>query len=228
MFSFEIQRFTEAVRFEDLQSVATRVGTEIAEVVAETAKGFKSLAVEGNTVKFYTVESANVTTDTQVAGTFDFPEEIFLDQTQTTLVENFAWSSATYPGSTNPNLDGKVVFVLAVKGNKTTNPTLTYSFVNLEKLVDIYTAADNTITISGYTVAVKISAAANNAITVNNDGLHVDISGKADKVANATAGNIATLDANGNLVDSGYTFSTAAQTTAMLNTIFGTTEQAGD
>ena len=224
MFSFEIQRFADAVRFEDLQTSMTRVGTEIAEVAAEAAKGFKSLAVEGNTVKFYTVEAADVTTETTVAGTFDFPEEIFLDQTKTTLVNNFAWSAETYPGSTDPDLDGKVVLVLAVKGDKATNPTLTYSFVNLEKLVDIYTAADNTITIAGYTVAVKISAAANNAITVNNDGLHVDISGKADKVANATAGNIATLDANGNLVDSGYTFSTAAQTQTMLNTIFGSGE----
>jgi hypothetical protein len=32
---------------------------------------------------------------------------------------------------------------------------------------------------------------------------HQDISGKADKVSNATAGNFAGLDANGNLVDSG-------------------------
>lgn len=32
-----------------------------------------------------------------------------------------------------------------------------------------------------------------------------DVSGKADKVANATAGDVATLDANGNLVDSGMT-----------------------
>lgn len=32
---------------------------------------------------------------------------------------------------------------------------------------------------------------------------HQDISGKADKVSNATAGDIATLDANGDLVDSG-------------------------
>jgi len=146
---------------------------------------------------------------------------IFLDQTGTQLVENFAWSASTYPGSTNPNLDGKTVLVLAVRGDLATNPTTNFSFVSLEKLIDIYTAGDNTITISGYTVAVKISAAANNAITVNNDGLHVDISGKADKVTNATAGNIATLDANGNISDSGVTFATTAQTTAMLDSIFG-------
>lgn len=35
----------------------------------------------------------------------------------------------------------------------------------------------------------------------------VDISGKADKVSNATSGNFASLDANGNLADSGHSFS---------------------
>ena len=220
MFMFSIQRGGDAVRNKDLQMAMTRVKSAL-DIVAETAgNGFKSLAVDGNRVNFYNVPAAEVTTETTVAGYFDFPEEIFLDQAGTTVVENFAWSAATYPGSTNPNLDGKTVLVLAVKGDATT-PTVKYSFVNLEKLVDIYTAADNTITINGYTVAVKISAVANNAITVNNDGLHVDISGKADKVANATAGNIATLDANGNITDSGVTFATDAQTTAMLDSIFG-------
>ena len=33
---------------------------------------------------------------------------------------------------------------------------------------------------------------------------HQDISGKADKVASATSGNFAGLDANGNLTDSGH------------------------
>ena len=216
MFMFSIQRFADgdAVRNKDLQMAMTRVKSAL-DIVAETAgNGFKSLAVDGNRVNFYNVPAAEVTTETTVAGYFDFPEEIFLDQAGTTVVENFAWSAATYPGSTNPNLDGKTVLVLAVKGDATT-PTVKYSFVNLEKLVDIYTAADNTITINGYTVAVKISAVANNAITVNNDGF------KADKVANATAGNIATLDANGNITDSGVTFATDAQTTAMLDSIFG-------
>ena len=222
MFKFSIQRFADgdAVRNKDLAAAMTRVKTELDKVAETAGSAFKSLAVDGNRVNFYNVPAAEVTTETTVAGYFDFPEEIFLDQTGTEVVENFAWSAATYPGSTNPNLDGKTVLVLAVKGDATT-PTVKYSFVNLEKLVDIYTAADNTITINGYTVAVKISAAANNAITVKNDGLHVDISGKADKVANATAGNIATLDANGNVADSGVTFATDAQTTAMLDAIFG-------
>ena len=41
------------------------------------------------------------------------------------------------------------------------------------------------------------------------------------KAKNATAGNIATLDANGNISDSGVTFATTAQTNAMLDSIFG-------
>ena len=43
-----------------------------------------------------------------------------------------------------------------------------------------YSSADNSITISNSTVAVKRSQAANNSITLQNDGLHVDISGKLD------------------------------------------------
>ena len=59
------------------------------------------------------------------------------------------------------------------------------------------------------TVAVNVSKEADNALQVKEDGLYVpkaevvDISGKADKVANATEGNLAGLDANGNLTDSG-------------------------
>lgn len=59
------------------------------------------------------------------------------------------------------------------------------------------------------TVAVNVSKATDNALQVKEDGLYVpktevvDISGKADKVANATEGNFAGLDANGNLTDSG-------------------------
>ena len=63
--------------------------------------------------------------------------------------------------------------------------------------------------------------AANNAITLQNDGLHVDISGKADKVSGATAGNIAGLDANGNLTDSGVTFAPDTDVSAMLTEVFG-------
>lgn len=50
---------------------------------------------------------------------------------------------------------------------------------------------------------MNVSAAAGNALSLKADGLYVDISGKADKVKNATDGNLAALDASGNLTDSG-------------------------
>lgn len=58
-------------------------------------------------------------------------------------------------------------------------------------------------------VKVNVSAAAGNALTLKDDGLYVptpeevDISGKADKVTGATTGNLAALDGEGNLTDSG-------------------------
>jgi len=118
--------------------------------VGKLTETIKYVSTSGNTVSFFTTADGSGT----AAFTFDFPEELFLDQAGTTLVENFAWSAVTYPNSTNPNLDGKTVLVLGVRGNAAT-PTVKYSFVNLEKLIDTYTAADNSININGYTVAVR-------------------------------------------------------------------------
>lgn len=134
------------------------------------------------------------------------PVEKFLDQTKTTFVSSFSFSTTTYPGATNPNLDGKPVMVLAVKGN---DGSTSYSFLNMATLVDTYTSGNTkTLTISGRTITVKVSAVANNAITIQSDGLHVNMSGKADKVSGATNGNFAGLDANGNITDSGIAKST--------------------
>ena len=161
--------------------------------------------MSGNTVSFYT--SADKSGD--AAFTLDFPKELFLDQAKTPFVPKFAFSTETYPGATDPKLAGKPVMVLAVKGQ---NPdSCTYSFLDMSALVDTYKAkatgkdASTTITVSGYEIEVKVnvSAAAGNALSLKADGLYVDISGKADKVKNATSGNFAALDANGNLTDSG-------------------------
>ena len=165
----------------------------------------KSLGVDGNTVNFYTSTDKSGT----AAFSVDFPSELFLDQTKTTFVAKFKFDAATYPGATDPKLDGKPVMVLAVKGE---NPdSCTYSFLSMAALVDTYKAkvtgkdASTTVTIAGYEVDVKVnvSAAAGNALVLKDDGLYVDISGKADKVKNATAGNFATLDESGNMTDSG-------------------------
>ncbi|MBQ4432290.1 MAG: hypothetical protein II877_12370 [Synergistaceae bacterium] len=167
------------------------------------------------------------------------PVEAFLDMVQTAFVSPFTWNNVSYPNSTNPNLDGKPVLVFAVKSIDHTNndaETTTFSFVDMATLVDTYTAASGDsakiLTINGYTIAVNISSVANNAITVQNDGLHVDISGKADKVASATAGHVAGLDANGNPTDTGIVaanvlttanIATDAEVREMLTEVYGST-----
>lgn len=197
-------------RLKHLASLGTRVNSELGAT-------FRSASVSGNTVSFFNSKDGTGT----AAFTFDFPEEMFLSQTGTELVDNFTFSTATYPGATDPNLNGKPVLVLAVRGNALT-PTTNYSFVSLERLIDVYTAGDNSININGYNVSVKRSAATGNLIELKNDGLFVGSDDtKADKVANATAGNIATLDANGNLVDSGVTFASDADVNTMLTNVFG-------
>ena len=150
----------------------------------------KSLGVDGNTVNFYTSTDKSGT----AAFSVDFPSELFLDQTKTTFVAKFKFDAATYPGATDPKLDGKPVMVLAVKGE---NPdSCTYSFLSMAALVDTYKAK-------------AVGKDASTTVTLKDDGLYVptpeevDISGKADKVTGATTGNLAALDGEGNLTDSG-------------------------
>ena len=172
------------------------------------------------------------------AAVADLPVEMFLDQATTTFVGNFAFNSTTYAGATDPSLEGKPVLVLALKGvnNATKAETITYSFLNMQTLVDTYTAKagasaqilniagyeievkfDSTLTTSANGLGVAVSAVANNAITKQADGLHVDMTGKADKVANATAGHVAGLDASGNVTDTGIVAENVL-TTANLTT----------
>ena len=161
-------------------------------------KSFKSAAIVGNKLNFYTSDDKSGTP----ADSIDIPEELFLDQTGTTLVDNFSWAALSYPNSTNPNLNGKTVLVLAVKGDAQT-PTVKYSFVDLSKLIDTYTAADTSINISGHSISVNISATNGNALSLVNDGLLVDISGKVDKVPNAAQGEIAIFGLSGAIAASG-------------------------
>lgn len=176
-------------------------------IATEDAKALKVATFEDNTLKFYKTEDGSG----DAAYTFNLPEEMFLDQAKTVFVNDFAWSQETYPGSTDPSLDGKPVLVLAVKGDDAT----TFSFVSLEKLIDIYTGettTTSTTTVSAdnkISVDVKVSSTEGNVLVVDENGLFVptpeeiDITGKADKVAEATEGNFAGLDAEGNLTDSG-------------------------
>ena len=215
------------VKLGELKTLVQRTHSEIQAVASTAADAIKYVSVSGNTVSFWKDAAHSGAADFTV----DFPSELFLDQTRTTFVQNFAFNATTYPGATNPSLDGKPVMVLAVKGttdvaNGTANDTVSYSFLDVSALVDVYTIASGdsskVLSIANNAITVHISSAANNAITVQSDGLHVNISGKADKVANATAGHVATLDANGNITDSGVSIATSAEVTEMLNEVYGT------
>ena len=221
------------VKLGELKTLAQRINTEIQSVSSVAEDAIKYVAVNGNTVSFWKDAAHSGAADFTV----DFPTELFLDQTRTTFVQNFAFNAATYPGAVNPSLDGKPVMVLAVKGttdvaNGTANDTVSYSFLDVSALVDTYTIASGdsskVLSIANNEITVHISATANNAITVQSDGLHVNISGKADKVANATAGHLASLDANGNITDSGVAIATSAEVTEMINEVFGAPASSGD
>ena len=69
--------------------------------------------------------------DTSIA---NLPVDQFLDQAKTTFVYSFAFNAETYPGATNPNLEGKAVLVMAVKGQ---NNAVSYSFLDLSQLIDV-------------------------------------------------------------------------------------------
>lgn len=169
----------------------------------ESDKAIKSLSVSGRSISFFTSDNG---TGTAVA-TVDIPKDLFLDQAQTRFVQNFAFSASAYPGAVNPSLEGKPVFVLAVKGsidpaNGTVNDTISYSFLDVSALVDTYVTAQGVssqvLTINGYTVTFNISQTAGNIIRANADGIYA-----TTRLDTFTQGNIVTSDANGAPQDGG-------------------------
>lgn len=121
--------------FEDLSSPTTPGdGVKLKVAVDSSMSASSANPVQNKVVKAYV--------DNAIA---NLPEEQFLDLTKTEFVENFTWSNTTYPGSTNPNLDGKPVLVLALKDE---DGNVAYSFVNLEDLIDVYTGT-SPINVSG-------------------------------------------------------------------------------
>ena len=163
-----------------LASFASKVKSELTALDEKFSGSFRSLSVSGNTVSFFTTTDASGT----AVASFDFPEELYLQQVGTEIVENFAWSAATYPNSANPNLDGKTVLILAVKGNKATNATVKYSFVDMANVIKAISAGDTSITVNGYAVNVRISAVTGNLLELKSDGLFVGSDDtKVDKVA---------------------------------------------
>lgn len=173
---------------------------------SDKTKALKALTVKDNSISFYTNPDPDEATIADF--TVDLPTEMFLDQTKTTFVQSFIWNDIQYPNSTNPNLEGKPVLVLAVKGDD----EVTYSFLNMEALIDIYTGQNTKsvkITVSAdnkISADVQISAADGNILSIKDDGLYasvtsVDISGKADKLTGDAIkeNQILIDDGNGNL-----------------------------
>ena len=193
---------------------------------AELDLTIRTVRVADGTIYFYTQK--NATSSDTPAFHVDFPTESFLNQAETRLVTNFAFSDAAYPGATDPNLNGKTVMVLAVKDDAkgTENDTVNYSFVDLTELIEIVEIASGdsskilTITTNGKTrtISVNISADAGNILEVKNDGIYA-----TNRVAGAVEGNILVFDANGAPSDSGKTFATNAEVDEMITSVFGAT-----
>ena len=196
----------DVARVKHVFSLANRIKTELDLTI-------RYMSVDNGTVSFFTTKDGSGT----AAFSFNFPTEYFLQQVGTGLVPNFAWSALTYPNSTNPNLDGKTVLVLAVKGDD--DPaTVKYTFADVSSLIDVYAPADASISIAGNSVAVNRSAATGNILALNNDGLFVP--NNDAKVDGAVQGNIAVFGASGAIVDSGYTFVSDEDFNAALSSIF--------
>lgn len=151
---------TKPLKVQDLGAATTKL-------TAKIAPAFKAAKTENGTVSFFT--------DSDTTGTpafsFNFPEEIYLRQLGTQIVPNFTFDSATYKGAANPQLNGKTVFTLAVRGD---SDTVTYSFVDMSELVDVYTNSDTSVTVENYKIKVNIDADSDNILTLTNNGLFVD------------------------------------------------------
>lgn len=184
----------DLLRLSAVKSLAERVragyatNDELSDVTTAVASTLKSGAVDGNTVSLYTSSDSTGT----AAFSFDFPGEVYLDQTKSVFVQSFAFSAETYAGATDPSLDGKPVMVLAVKN---ADDTISYSFADMSALTDTYVAktdgkdASTTVIVEDHEIDVKVnvSAAEGNQLIINSDGLYVanpgssDVSNKADK-----------------------------------------------
>lgn len=90
-------------------------------------KSFKAVDFENNTLKFWKSEDTTGTPDKEITIV-----DRYLDQSKSGIVTNFAWSAAAYPGSTDPDLDGKDVLVFAVKGD---GGAVSYSFASLSAVL---------------------------------------------------------------------------------------------
>ncbi len=132
--------------------------------VQAVSSAFTDISLSNGTVNF--LNSAG-----QVVKYFNLPEEIYLRSIGTTFVPSFTWSALAYPNSTNPNLNGKPVLVLHIKGDSLDNPYEDWGFCNLEDLINLYVPADASIAITDNSIAAGVSSISGNLLSVKADGL---------------------------------------------------------
>lgn len=207
-------------RLQAIKDLGDRVKAEIGSIKnTGVSSALQKVEVDGNALKFYTSSD----TAAEAAFTVDLPAEIFLDAMSTKFEPNFNFANGNYTGATDPNLEGRAVFVLGVKtkSNDGKTTTLAYSFLDMTGLVDIYVASDTSIIITDYKVKANVSADSDNMLATTANGLKVDGSGKVDKVTTATAGNLAAFVAGGGISDTGISIATNAEVNEMLDGIFG-------
>jgi hypothetical protein len=217
---------TKLTNLSQLTALANRVKSELDAAATDATNAIKYAVLDGANLKLYTTKYNNDTA--ALAATADFtlniPAEMFLDQAKTQFVEEFHWDtwSTGKTGTANGEdiadvdledndfaafaaLEGKPVMVLAVAtdsdGAGSGANTISYSLLDMSKLVDTYTVASGdsakVLSISGYTVSFNISADAGNILEAKSDGLYATA-----RVAGATNGNLASFDSNGNVQDS--------------------------
>ena len=133
----------------------------------------KKVLYKNNSLLFF--KNPNATDEDTPEYKIDMPVEKFLDQTKTTLVQDFAWNETDYPDTENPNLDGNPVLILAVKGN---DDSISYSFLNMKYLLNLYQASEETSTVTitidvnsnVISASVNISSDSNNSLSIGSDG----------------------------------------------------------
>lgn len=193
-----------------LQTALTGVKTQLDNL---DGKNFGGVKISDRTVSFYATSDTSGT----ALATVTLPSDLRLDQAKTTFVTSFTYSTTTYPGATNPNLNGKPVLVLSVTDGTNT----TYSFLSLEGLIKTYTAGNKGITISGSSISANVSTTTGNLLSIDSKGLLVGHdSAKVDTVSGA-ADNFVAFGSNGAIKDSGYAVASSSDITTMLNNIFG-------
>lgn len=166
-------------------------GGDSSSAIGSDSDAFKAVSFVDNTLKFFT----STDTDTaQAAVSIDIPAEQFLDAASTSFVPNFIFSAILYEGATNPNLDGKPVFVLALKtkNNDGILFDVSYKFLDLSSLLDSYISSDTSVVISDYKIKVNVSSDTGNFLRLKSNGLYVD--GTTDTATTLSAGLMSAAD----------------------------------